>query len=270
MRHDASIGEELEWTRAALADPGEAGQWRIWRYGRAEIVFGCSQRRLLEQLERACSTDLPVFRRASGGGVVFAGPWLLGLTVVLPDAHPLLTGHTLVDSYRWLGELHVRVLAGAGVDARALDPADTVTLSGSAGSSDAGIVGVSPDRHSVSRAPIGWACFGGLSPWEVVDAQGRKLTGLSQRRVRGAVAFSAGTLLSRPPWQQMCDAVGAPSGDGAALDAYTGACDENAPMLQADDWAVRFAAAVRECLGEEWSARGRVEGSTRGRAETTD
>ena len=254
MRHDVSIGEELEWTRAALTGPGEAVQWRIWHYGRAEIVFGCSQRRLLEQLERTGSTDLPVFRRASGGGVVFAGPWLLGLTVVLPDAHPLLTGRTLVDSYRWLGELHARVLTGAGVDAQALDPAGAVTLSGSAGSS--GAAGVSPDLHPVTRAPIEWACFGGLSPWEVVDAQGRKLTGLSQRRVRGAVAFSAGTLLSRPPWQQMCDAVGAPSGDGAALDAYTGACDENAPMLQAGDWVVRFAAAVRECLeGERARAR---------------
>jgi len=249
VRHDASIGEELEWTRTALAEPGEAGRWRIWHYGRAEIVFGCSQRRLLEQLERTGSTDLPVFRRASGGGAVFAGPWLLGLTVVLPDAHPLLTGRTLVGSYRWLGELHARVLTGAGVDAQALDPAGAVTFSGSAGSS--GAAGVSPDPHPVTRAPIEWACFGGLSPWEVVDAQGRKLTGLSQRRVRGAVAFSAGTLLSRPPWQQMCDAVGAPSGDGAALDAYTGACDENAPMLQAGDWAVRFAAAVRECLEGE-------------------
>lgn len=253
-----SIAEELAWTRAALADPGATGRWRIWRYGSPEIVVGCSQRRLQERLqqERLQAADrgaLPVFRRDSGGGVVFAGPWLLGITVVLPVAHPLLSGVSLVDSYRWLGELHVRVLSQAGIPAGTLDPRAVRELAGAGADTHASsgepVPPAAAAAVSAARPPVAWACFGDLSPWEVVDARGRKLSGLSQRRVRGAVAFSAGTLLSRPCWQHLCAALDAPATDALALDAWTTACDELVTASQPADWVPHFAQALAEVLG---------------------
>lgn len=223
MPFDTTIAEELQWTESALSDPGAAAQSRVWRYRSPEIVLGCSQRVLHDAVLRRAPAGMPVRVRPSGGGAVFAGPWLVGVTVVVPVGHELLAGG-LVDSYRWLGELHARVLDEAGVAARALDP-------------DAARAGrVAPS--------LKWACFGGLSPWEVVDGRGRKLTGLAQRRKRTAVAFSAGTLVSRPPWRQLCEALDA-ADDTSALDAFTAACDELSPLSDADAWAVRLESALR-------------------------
>ncbi len=227
MPTETTIAEELAWTESALSAPGAAARWRVWRYRAPEIVLGCSQRRLYDAVARRAPPGLPVHLRPSGGGAVFAGPWLVGVTVVVPAGHALVDSG-LVDSYRWLGELHARVLNEGGIAARALEPA--VARAG----------GVAP-------APA-WACYGGLSPWEVVDAGGRKLTGLAQRRKRAAVAFSAGTLVSRPPWEVLCRALGAAQ-DAPALDLFTAACDEIAPDVDASAWAVRLASALRAELG---------------------
>lgn len=222
MPIETTIADEIGWTESALAVASATAQWRVWRYRSPEIVLGCSQHRLHDAVVRRTPADVPVHVRSSGGGAVFAGPWLVGTTVVVPAGHALLDGG-LVYSYRWLGELHARVLNDGGVAVRALEPA----------AARAG--GVVPS--------LPWACFGGLSPWEVVDDAGRKLTGLAQRRKRTAVAFSAGTLVSRPPWRVLCEALGAPD-DAAALDAFTAACDEIAP-LPADEWAARLDSALR-------------------------
>lgn len=227
MPIETTIAEELDWTESALSAPGAAAQWRVWRYRAPEIVLGCSQRRLHDAVVRHAPPGVPVHVRPSGGGAVFAGPWLVGVSVVVPAGHPSLDGG-LVDSYRWLGELHARVLNQGGVAARALEPA--LARAG----------GVAPS--------LGWACYGGLSPWEVVDARGRKLAGLAQRRKRAAVVFSAGTLVSRPPWRLLCEALGAAE-DAAALDTFTAACDEMVPELDADAWADRLASALRAELG---------------------
>ncbi len=226
MPFDTTIAEELHWTESALSELGTAPQWRVWRYRSPEIVLGCSQRALQEEVVRRAPAGVPVHVRASGGGAVFAGPWLVGVTVVVPTGHALLAGG-LIDSYRWLGNLHAQVLNEGGVVARALDPA----------AARAGGVGPS----------LKWACFGGLSPWEVVDERARKLTGLAQRRKRTAVAFSAGTLVSRPPWRHLCHALGAAE-DAVALDAFTAACDELSSTIDADEWAARLESALQPAL----------------------
>lgn len=224
----ASAADEQDWIREALAAPLARAEWRVWRYREPAIVLGLSQRRLHEAVAARVGASIPVLVRASGGGAVLVGPWMVGVTVLLPTEHRLAQG-ALVDSYRWLGRLHVDVLSAGGVPARVLSPAEV---------------------HGADAAQkVAWACFGGGSPWEVVDAAGRKLTGLAQCRRRNGLAFTAGTLVSRPPWQLLCDALGEPR-DFARLDALTAACDE-APGVDVRDatgWALRLEAALEETL----------------------
>ncbi|MDR9892950.1 hypothetical protein O7047_22380, partial [Pseudenterobacter timonensis] len=85
---------------------------------------------------------------------------MLSLSVVLPNDHPL-AAVGLVESYRWLGQLIAAELGALCIPAEALAPA----------------------ALPPSDGQLHWACFGGLSPWEVVVA-GRKIAGLAQRRCR--------------------------------------------------------------------------------------
>lgn len=227
----AGIAEEHAWCADVLATTVGAPQWRVWRYRAPEIVLGCAQRALREAAAQRAPRGVPVTVRPSGGGAVLAGPWMVGVSVVLPPGHALL-GEGLVHSYRWLGELHAGVLAQAGIAAHALDPGAR-----------------RPDAGPPAVAALRWACFGALSPWEVVDHDGRKLTGLSQQRKRTGVAYSAGTLVSRPDWRVLCAALGEPA-DAARLHALTAACDETpaAAGLAAAAWADRLDAALASRL----------------------
>lgn len=184
-----------------------APQWRVWTYAAPAIVLGCSQRALRPALEAQLQGRLPVLEREAGGGAVLTGPWLLGLSLVLPPGHAWLSGG-LLPSYQRLGQLHVEVLQALGIGARAVPPQEL------------------PSRQSPPEPdPLTWACFGGLSPWEVVDAQGRKLVGLAQRRRQTGVLLVAGTLLSRPDWPLLCEAHGRPQ-DAALLRQRTVSCEE--------------------------------------------
>lgn len=232
MGGEATIADEHAWSAGVLEAAVTRPQWRVWRYRAPEIVLGCSQRALRDEVARRAPPSLPVSVRASGGGAVLAGPWMVGVTVVLPAGHPLL-GDGLVASYRWFGELHERLLREAGVDARALDPRRA------AGSPAA-----------PTPAPLKWACFGSLSAWEVVDERGRKLTGLAQQRRRTGVAYSAGTLVSRPDWRLLCEPLGLPD-DAPQLAARTAACDEwpEAQGIAPSQWAARLDEALAAALG---------------------
>jgi lipoate-protein ligase A len=57
-----------------------------------------------------------------------------------------------------------------------------------------------------------WACFASLSPWEVVDARGRKVVGLAQRRTRDRVLLVGGTLLAPVAWHLLASAMGQADG----------------------------------------------------------
>jgi lipoate-protein ligase A len=56
---------------------------------------------------------------------------------------------------------------------------------------------------------LAWACYGGLSPWEVVVGQ-RKLVGLAQVRRSTGILLVAGLLLSQPDWSVLCEAMQRP------------------------------------------------------------
>lgn len=180
--------------------------FRVWTYRSPAIVLGCSQHRLRPLAEARLPAGVDLLERATGGGAVLVGPWLVGVSVVLPSDHAWVCGG-LLDSYRSLARLHVAVLAALGVPAQAVPPAE---------------VG---DAAARTGAPVDWACFGGLGPWELTDDQGRKLTGLAQRRQHSGVLLVAGSLVSAPPWANLCMALGHDE-DVAALARRTVSCAE--------------------------------------------
>lgn len=204
----ASIAaQEQAWNRQQLEQPVAAPQWRVWTYEQPALVLGCSQR---AQYERMASTSsLEALLRDSGGGAVLTGPWLVSVSVVLPPGHAWL-GQGLLESYRHLGQLHTDALAELGVAATALPPPQ--------------IPGTKAALAALGLPALDWACFGSLSPWEVVDAEGRKLVGLAQRRRQTGVLLVAGTLVAEPPWALLCDALERPL-DAALLHQRTVSCE---------------------------------------------
>lgn len=209
-----AVAEQL-WNEQQLAQPVRAPAWRLWRYRQPTIVLGCSQRRLLGTADDTTGTQLLV--RESGGGAVLTGPWMLGLSVALPADHPLV-GAGPVGSYRWLGEQIAQVLQEAGLD---------------------GAHAIAPERlHAIRlRAAdqpnsVDWACFGSLSPWEVLAADGRKLVGLAQVRRRSGVLLVGGVLLEASPWPLLCRALARADADAKRLASITTCCrDEIGPSF---------------------------------------
>lgn len=153
---------------------------------------------------RRLADGTALLRRDSGGGAVLTGPWLVSASVVVPVRHAWVRDG-VVASYRAIGELHAVVLAELGIVAEVLRPEQLA--------------------HANAIGPtVDWACFGGLSPWEVVAAGGRKLVGLAQCRRREVVLLVSGTLVAPPDWALLCEAAGRPQ-DEAVLHARTVSCD---------------------------------------------
>ncbi|MDP1655482.1 MAG: ligase [Hylemonella sp.] len=209
-------------------------QWRVWTYEQPAIVLGCSQRAVYErQVATLSGPPMEVLLRDSGGGAVLTGPWMVGLSLALPTGHPWL-GQGLLESYRHLGQLFAQVLMAQGLPVRALPPAELA----------------SQQAALIARGlpVLDWACFGNLSPWEVVDAQGRKLVGLAQRRRQTGVLLVVGLLLTEPPWAVLCDALGRGE-DVVVLRQRTVSCDALVPAgLTVKDGVARLAARLKEEL----------------------
>lgn len=208
--------------------------WRVQTYEQPALVLGCSQRALHERLLAApLAPPMALLRRDSGGGAVLTGPWLVSVSLALPPDHPWL-GQGLLESYRRLGQLHADALAELGVVAGALAPPQ-----------------IAPTQAALAARGlpvVDWACFGSLSPWEVVDAQGRKLVGLAQRRRQTGVLLVAGTLLTPPPWERLCEALGQPR-DAQVLRQRTVSCAQlsGRPLAPAD-WRERIARRLAQAL----------------------
>lgn len=169
--------EEQSWNERQLAQGVLEPAWRLWQYRQPSIVLGCSQQALWTDARR--SVAVPVLVRSSGGGAVLTGPWMLGLSVVLPPQHGLLAG-SLTASYRWLGELLAGALQRHGIAALAVAPS-----------------------RAQPRDDLSWACFATVASWEVAVGQ-QKIAGLAQRRRRTGVLLSAGLLLDTPDWPLLC------------------------------------------------------------------
>lgn len=231
----SDAAEEQAWNRRQLELPVAAPGWRVWTYAEPALVLGCSQRALHARATSAATpTQMDVLLRESGGGAVLTGPWLVSVSVALPTNHPWLA-QGLVDSYRQLGQLHADALVELGVRATALPPHQ--------------VAGTQAGLAARGLPALDWACFGSLSPWEVVDAQGRKLVGLAQRRRKSGVLLVAGTLVTEPDWALLCDALGH-STDAVVLQQRTANCEQlpgRTPSPQA--WVQALTTRLGRALG---------------------
>ncbi len=123
---------------------------------------------------------IDVVRRGSGGGAVLCTRDLLEIDVALPAGHPLMLDD-VSESYRFLGEAWAEALRTLGAACRTVSVAEARAL---------------PRERQVAARD---ACYAGLSPYEVVTLDGRKLVGLSQRRRRGAVVFQSSVYCATSP-----------------------------------------------------------------------
>ena len=180
---DASMGRQLALSEAMLAGLDESHQPALrWYAPQAEaLVIGNGQKPRIANFDVAADRDIGIYRRTSGGTAVFVNGDLLSLDVALPATHPLATSD-VVDAYRWMGEVWQQALMALGAaKARALP--------------------VEEARNQPKLAqddPLRLACYGTLSPWEVVVGK-RKLVGLCQVRRRPGALYQVGVYLHFTP-----------------------------------------------------------------------
>lgn len=225
--HLCAIDQEQRWNQQQMLEPVRQPRFRVWMYDAPAIVLGCSQRKFEEGARARLAPDIQLLLRPSGGGAVLTGPWMVSCSVVLPLDHPWVQGR-LPDSYQGLGRLHVQVLERLGVPCAALPPAQV------------------PAADARTGPIVPWACYGSLAPWEVVDAAGRKLVGLAQRRQRTGVLLVAGTLVTPPDWGLLCRALDQPQ-DEAAMRRRTVDCTQ---LSAAPPTALRLAQALHQALAD--------------------
>lgn len=186
--------EQPRWDGDALEGHVPLPAIRTWRYARPTVVLGRAQRVDATMADRAARAGVTLRDRPSGGGAVLVGPWMLGVSVVLPADHHLVD-RNIARSYGWFGEIFAGWLRAAGVDARLV-------------------------AQPVAAGELRWACFAGLSHAEVV-VDDRKLVGLAQARRRPGTLFAAGLLVARTPWELLCDVMGQPAEHAPLLAART-------------------------------------------------
>lgn len=147
------------------------------------LVLGFSQKTEILNLEALTVQKIPIYHRRAGGTAVLVGPHLLSLDVVLPPTHPLVLPD-LVESYCWFGEAWVAALAQLGVQTRAVSPSEAHGQRALLKREE------THEREAILRR----ACFGSLSPYEVVVDQ-RKVVGFDMIRRQVGSLLQAGVLL---------------------------------------------------------------------------
>ena len=173
--------------------------------------------------EAIAAEGVEVLKRSSGGGPVLWDGDLVALDVVLPRGHRL-AADDVVAAYRWLGEALADALRALGVPGVA-------------------VIDVARARAwKTAPGPAADACFGGLSPWEVL-AGGRKVVGLSQTRRRPGTLLQAGVPLQLDP-ARLARLLGRDAAWAEALAATAAGVHELAPGLTADDLVAETEAAL--------------------------
>lgn len=235
MPASSAAAREQIWNQAQLQNRVQTPAFRMWRYRLPAVVLGYSQLRLMQEVD--ARTGLEVLRRDSGGGAVLTGPWMLGLSVALPPQHALL-GTSLTGSYQWLGALIAHTLQECNVPAEAVSPQD-----------------VRDRANACPTTNLSWACFGGLSPWEVLS-NGRKIAGLAQVRRSNGVLLVGGVLLNQSPWELLCQTLSRPPCEAKQLAETTTHC--LASSGNAFDPALfekRLYRGIRTCLQQDTATR---------------
>src|SRR6266699_1467548 len=156
----------------------------FWSQAKSEgLVLGFSQKHDVVNPHALASLALPIYHRRAGGTAVLVGPHLLSLDVILPAGHPLIHSD-IVESYRWFGEAWVAALRQLGVQARSVPPAEAHAQR---------TLRKQPES-SAYELLMHRACYGSLSPYEVVVGQ-RKVVGFDMVRRRVGTLLQAGIVL---------------------------------------------------------------------------
>lgn len=142
------------------------------------VILGAGQKVPVLDSRASREAGIEVVKRQAGGTAVYAGPGVLGLDIALPSGHPLVLPD-IVESYRWLGEVWAEALTTLGADVHLVSIAEARAAAG-----------IGRPHSELIRL----ACFGSLSPYEVVAGH-RKLVGLAQVRRRTATLFQSGVHL---------------------------------------------------------------------------
>lgn len=175
---------------AALLDDAAAGRTGVVAsvVAPAALVLGSAQPEA-----DAAGARIPVVRRGTGGGAVLCDAGTLLVDVAVPAGH-LLAPDDVTDAYRPVGELLADAIGALGVAVRPATVAEARTA------------------DDARRAAARRACWAGVSPYETLLADGRKLAGLAQRRRRGAVLHQIAVPVTTRPAD-----VAAQLADGASL-----------------------------------------------------
>ena len=241
LEHIDAAAEQV-WNDAVFdGAPVAAPVLRLWRYRAPAVVLGRSQRALGRRAPALAPAsdpkpalvgdraDLPLIERRAGGGAVLVGPWMLGMSLVVPVDHRWVAGRGIGTSYVDLGEAFTGALRSLGV------------------------VNAKPaTEDEARRAPAGleWACFAGVTAQEIL-VDGRKLVGLAQRRHRHGVLFVAGVLVDPVPWSLLADAmlplVGAEPDAGEGARAAAGLAAETISLAEARGAAVAIETVATAC-----------------------
>ena len=154
-----------------VADP-EARAIGVCRVSAPAVVLGSTQPLSVIDGDRAARSGVAVARRRSGGGAVLVTPdepiWM---DAWVPRGDPLWLDD-VARAFDWLGDTWARALANLG------------------------IAGASVHRGGLF-ACTRWSslvCFGGVGTGEVLDPDGRKIVGISQRRTRDGAWFHSACL----------------------------------------------------------------------------
>jgi lipoate-protein ligase A len=177
------MGRQLALAEGMLAGVAETGlpAWRWYVPEEPALVLGNGQSPSIVSMAACRERGVHPYRRTSGGTAVVVDAGLLSLDVALPAAHPLNTSD-IVRAYQWMGELWERALRALGAaKARAL-PTEEVRAVPPLAKDD----------------PLRLACYGTLSPWEVVVGK-RKLVGLCQVRRKAGALYQVGIYLRIDP-----------------------------------------------------------------------
>ena len=185
--------EAIQAANDLLAAVGDDPVVAWWHVETPALVVGRGDRR-----HHSVIPEVPVVRRASGGGPVLWGPHLVAFDVVLPRTHPLHT-RDITAAYEWLGSAIAQGLVDVGLPARAVPPDEAHALN-------------DPELAAAS-------CFAGISPWEVLVGD-RKVGGLSQIRRRTGLVLQVG-VLARPEDPPLWSVLGEDASMGRRLTERT-------------------------------------------------
>ena len=144
------------------------------------LIFGSAQRDDEADAAVCAAAGITVVRRGTGGGAVLCDAGVLLIDIAVPRGHPLGIDD-VTEAYRPLGEALAAGLVDLGVETR------LVSVEAARASADA--------RRAAARR----ACWAGLSPYELVLPDGRKLVGLAQRRRAGVVLHQVAIHVASPP-----------------------------------------------------------------------